>query len=86
MALIGVFHKLKCLFSRQAALVGYDEGLADDRVLAGALWRRLFARGGSDATRLETLLAYVRREQGRLDRLSRDSLLMRPKNSWGSLR
>lgn len=26
----------------QAALVAYDEGLNDDRVLASAVWRRLF--------------------------------------------
>ncbi|XP_043205347.1 ubiquinol-cytochrome-c reductase complex assembly factor 1-like [Amphibalanus amphitrite] len=69
----------------QAALLGYDEGLQDDRVLASALWRRLFSRGGKDATRLETIVAYVRREQARLDRLSRDRLLLHGQNSWGPL-
>ena len=69
----------------QAALLGYDEGLQDDRVLASALWRRLFARAGRDATRLETIVAYVRRELARLDRLSRDRLLLYGKNQWGPL-
>ena len=74
-----------CRRSAQAALLGYDEGLRDDRVLAGALWRRLFSRGGRDATRLEAVVAYVRRELARLDGLSRDRLLQHGANEWGPL-
>jgi len=69
----------------QASLIGYDEGLLEDRVLAGALWRRLFSSGGGDATRLETVLAYTRRELARLDRQTRDDLLLHGRNSWGPL-
>ncbi|XP_037077781.1 ubiquinol-cytochrome-c reductase complex assembly factor 1-like [Pollicipes pollicipes] len=68
----------------QAALLGYDEGLTEDRVLAGALWRRLFSSSGRDATALEQTLAYVRRELARLDRLNRDDLLLHGRNSWGA--
>ena len=69
----------------QAALLGYDEGLHEDRVLASALWRRLFSRAGRDAPRLEAVVAYVRRELARLDRLGRDRLLLHGQNSWGPL-
>lgn len=44
----------------QAALVNYDEGiLSDDKVLAGALWRRFFDRNCT-ARQLEVMVKYVR--------------------------
>lgn len=49
--------------SFQAALFGYDEALIeDDRVLAGALWRRLFSKKCDDPERLECCVHYVRKQ------------------------
>ncbi|XP_042862636.1 ubiquinol-cytochrome-c reductase complex assembly factor 1-like [Penaeus japonicus] len=49
--------------SFQAALFGYDEALIeDDRVLAGALWRRLFSKKCEDPERLECCVQYVRKQ------------------------
>ncbi|KAJ9595712.1 hypothetical protein L9F63_013125, partial [Diploptera punctata] len=47
----------------QAAVVGYDEGLLlDDKVLAGALWRRFFQRNCNDPEYLERLVHYIRKQ------------------------
>ena len=47
----------------QAALIGYDEGLLlDDKVLAGALWRRFFQRNCKDPEHLERLVHYIRKQ------------------------
>lgn len=71
----------------KAALVGYDEGLLDDRILAGVLWRRMFVCRCDDLTRLESLLAYVRRELARLDNLSAYKLFfVKSSMQWGSFK
>lgn len=45
----------------QAALITYDEGLMlDDKVLAGALWRRFFEMKCDNYEHLETMVKYVR--------------------------
>jgi cytochrome b pre-mRNA-processing protein 3 len=46
-----------------AAIIGYDEGIqSDDKILAGALWRRLFNLECNNPEHLETLLIYVRKQ------------------------
>lgn len=46
----------------QAALITYDEGIMfDDKMLAGALWRRFFAMKCDNYEDLETMVKYVRR-------------------------
>lgn len=45
----------------QAALLAYDEGImADDKVLASALWRRFFEKNCENYENLEALVKYVR--------------------------
>lgn len=69
--------------SFQAALFGYDEALIeDDRVLAGALWRRLFSKKCEDPERLECCVHYVRKQIALLDSLSREEVLMDCKVKW----
>lgn len=44
-----------------ASIIGYDEGiLSDDKVLAGALWRRFFCLECNNPEHVELLLNYVR--------------------------
>jgi len=46
-----------------AAIIGYDEGiLSDDKVLAGALWRRFFNLDGNNPEHIEKLIIYVRKQ------------------------
>lgn len=46
-----------------AALIGYDEGIqSDDKVLAGALWRRFFHLECNNPEHIETLIIYVRKQ------------------------
>nr|XP_045597589.1 ubiquinol-cytochrome-c reductase complex assembly factor 1-like [Procambarus clarkii] len=57
--------------SFQAALFAYDEGLmSDDRVLASALWRRLFSRNCKDPETLECCVQFVRKQVEYLIKLS----------------
>lgn len=47
----------------QAALITYDEGImSDDKVLAGALWRRFFEMKCDNFEHLETMVKYVRKQ------------------------
>lgn len=47
----------------QAALVAYDEGLSDDRVLASAVWRRLFNLDkDTDAENIEKVVHFIRHQ------------------------
>jgi len=67
----------------QAALIAYDEGLmSDDRVLAGALWRRFFEMNSEDYQKIEILVKYVRMQVEMLDKLKRDDILLKPKIPW----
>lgn len=46
-----------------AALIGYDEGIqSDDKVLAGALWRRFFCSECNNPEHVETLVIYIRKQ------------------------
>lgn len=47
----------------QAALVAYDEGLSDDRVLASAIWRRLFNLDkDANAENIEMVVHFIRHQ------------------------
>ncbi|KAJ8894395.1 hypothetical protein PR048_007046 [Dryococelus australis] len=60
----GVREQLNTLSEEfQASLFGYDEGLlADDKVLAGAIWRRFFQLNCSDPQCVESLVQFVRQQ------------------------
>lgn len=46
-----------------AAVIGYDEGIqSNDRVLAGALWRRFFHLECNNPEHVESLVIYVRKQ------------------------
>lgn len=67
----------------QAALITYDEGImSDDKVLAGALWRRFFERKCDDYFLLEGLVSYVRQQVKMLDSLDREKFIIKPKIQW----
>lgn len=44
----------------QAALVGYDEGLEDDKVLASAVWRRFYSL--SVDTKAKKIVHFIRHQ------------------------
>ncbi|XP_026322399.1 ubiquinol-cytochrome-c reductase complex assembly factor 1 isoform X2 [Hyposmocoma kahamanoa] len=47
----------------QAALVAYDEGLNDDRILASAVWRRLFnLNQNTNAENIEIVVHFIRHQ------------------------
>ncbi|XP_001354181.1 ubiquinol-cytochrome-c reductase complex assembly factor 1 [Drosophila pseudoobscura] len=67
----------------QAALIAYDEGImSDDRVLAGALWRRFFEMNCDDYAQIERLVKYVRQQAVMLDSLPREQFITKPKVAW----
>ncbi|XP_068202125.1 ubiquinol-cytochrome-c reductase complex assembly factor 1 [Palaemon carinicauda] len=69
--------------SFQSALFSYDEGLmSDDKVLASALWRRLFSKECDDPERLECIVQYVRKQTAYLDTVSRKEVLIDCKVGW----
>lgn len=47
----------------QAALVAYDEGLSDDKVLAAAVWRRFYSLADDvKAEHIERLVKFIRHQ------------------------
>ncbi|XP_059614314.1 ubiquinol-cytochrome-c reductase complex assembly factor 1 [Phlebotomus argentipes] len=67
----------------QAALINYDEGLmGDDKVLAGALWRRFFEKECPSFEMLEALVKYVRENVRELDSLSHDDFVQKQRIQW----
>ncbi|XP_066993047.2 ubiquinol-cytochrome-c reductase complex assembly factor 1 [Anabrus simplex] len=70
----------------QAAIIGYDEGLlSDDKVLAGAIWRRFFQQKCDHPEDIECLVKYIRRQVKLLDELPRDKILVSPDITWAEL-
>lgn len=66
-----------------AAVIGYDEGImSDDKVLAGALWRRFFCLECNNPEHLERLLIYVRKQTGILDRIPSEKVFHRSMVQW----
>lgn len=47
----------------QAALVSYDEGMSDDRVMAAAIWRRFYSLSvDTKAENIEAIVKYIRHQ------------------------
>ncbi|KAG7199889.1 hypothetical protein KM043_014335 [Ampulex compressa] len=66
-----------------AAIIGYDEGImSDDKVLAGALWRRFFRSECSNPEKLEQLLIYVRQQVNLLDNIPSQEAMSYPGIKW----
>ncbi|KOC66746.1 Ubiquinol-cytochrome c reductase complex chaperone CBP3 like protein, partial [Habropoda laboriosa] len=69
-----------------AALIGYDEGImSDDKVLAGALWRRFFRLECNNPEHLETLVIYVRKQTNIFDKIPSDKVFHRSIAQWVDL-
>ncbi|XP_032513067.1 ubiquinol-cytochrome-c reductase complex assembly factor 1 [Danaus plexippus] len=70
----------------QAALVGYDEGLNDDRVLAGAIWRRFYSMSDDvKAENVEKIVHFIRHQLSELDKIPSESLRWKPQLEWLSI-
>ncbi|GLV42029.1 uncharacterized protein CBL_05012 [Carabus blaptoides fortunei] len=70
----------------QAALVAYDEGLlSNDKVLANAIWRRVFQQDCDNPEHLESLVQYVRKQIKLLDSHSTEELLNKRQITWTSV-
>ncbi|XP_015606318.1 ubiquinol-cytochrome-c reductase complex assembly factor 1 [Cephus cinctus] len=66
-----------------AAIIGYDEGLlSDDKVLAGAVWRRFLQSESNDPEAVEKLVIYVRKQICALDKQPKDDFLKTPNVIW----
>lgn len=69
-----------------AAIFGYDEGiLADDSVLAAALWRNLFNYQCEDPKQLELMVEYVRKQMQYIDALDGEDLMLTGEVKWRPL-
>ncbi|XP_052749246.1 ubiquinol-cytochrome-c reductase complex assembly factor 1 isoform X2 [Galleria mellonella] len=63
----------------QAALVAYDEGLSDDRVLAAAIWRRFYSLSGdAKAEHVEKIVNFIRHQISLLDKIPSQDLKWKP--------
>lgn len=60
--------------------------MSEDRVLAGALWRRFFAMNCDDCVQIERLVKYVRYQVAILDQTPHDEFMFRPKIQWLELK
>ncbi|XP_012271400.1 ubiquinol-cytochrome-c reductase complex assembly factor 1 [Orussus abietinus] len=66
-----------------AAIIGYDEGLfSDDKVLAGALWRRFFALETNNPEHIEKLVMYTRKQMNMLDKIPLETILKQHRVPW----
>ncbi|XP_070163191.1 ubiquinol-cytochrome-c reductase complex assembly factor 1 isoform X2 [Polyergus mexicanus] len=65
--------------SARAENLGYDEGIqSDDKILAGALWRRFFHLECNNPEHIETLIIYVRKQICLFDNLPSHEILKKP--------
>ncbi|CAD0197456.1 unnamed protein product [Chrysodeixis includens] len=70
----------------QAALVAYDEGLEDDKVLAAAIWRRFyFMSPDVKAEHVERIVKYIRHQLSQLDKIPSGELAWKPNINWLSI-
>ncbi|XP_013190311.1 ubiquinol-cytochrome-c reductase complex assembly factor 1 [Amyelois transitella] len=70
----------------QAALVAYDEGLEDDRILAAAIWRRFYSLSPDvNAEHVEKIVKFVRHQMSSLDKISSQDLKWKPGINWLSI-
>ncbi|KAI5711398.1 hypothetical protein M8J75_000118 [Diaphorina citri] len=64
----------------RAAFLNYDEGiLGDDKVLAGAVWRRFFCKNCDNPELIERLVHYIRHQISVLDHTSNKDLFVEQK-------
>lgn len=64
----------------RAAFLNYDEGiLGDDKVLAGAVWRRFFCKNCDNAWHIERLVHYIRHQISMLDHTSNKDIFVEKK-------
>ncbi|XP_012257361.2 ubiquinol-cytochrome-c reductase complex assembly factor 1 [Athalia rosae] len=65
------------------AIIGYDEGVnGDDKILAGAIWRRIFQLECNNPEYVEKLVLYVRKQIQYLDSLSGEDIMWQPNIKW----
>ncbi|XP_059046122.1 ubiquinol-cytochrome-c reductase complex assembly factor 1 [Achroia grisella] len=70
----------------QAALVAYDEGLSDDRVLAAAIWRRFYSLSDdAKAENVEKIVNFIRHQVSVLDKIPGQDLKWKPDIAWLSI-
>nr|XP_021187863.2 ubiquinol-cytochrome-c reductase complex assembly factor 1 [Helicoverpa armigera] len=70
----------------QAALVAYDEGLSDDKVLAAAIWRRFYSLSDDvKAEHIERLVKFIRHQISQLDKIPSEDLKSKPNITWLSI-
>ncbi|PZC86687.1 hypothetical protein B5X24_HaOG206249 [Helicoverpa armigera] len=70
----------------QAALVAYDEGLSDDKVLAAAIWRRFYSLSDDvKAEHIERLVKFIRHQISQLDKIPSEELKSKPNITWLSI-
>ncbi|XP_047526028.1 ubiquinol-cytochrome-c reductase complex assembly factor 1 [Pieris napi] len=70
----------------QAALVGYDEGLEDDKVLASAVWRRFYSLSvDTKAEHVEKIVHFIRHQMSALDQIPSKDLKWQPQITWLSI-
>ncbi|CAL7948932.1 unnamed protein product [Xylocopa violacea] len=66
-----------------AAIIDYDEGImSDDKILAGALWRRFFCMECNNPEHVERLLIYVRKQTSLFDKIPSEQLFHRSIVQW----
>ncbi|XP_023942443.2 ubiquinol-cytochrome-c reductase complex assembly factor 1-like [Bicyclus anynana] len=71
----------------QASLVAYDEGLSDDKVLAGAAWRRFYSLSEDvKAEHVARIVHFIRHQLSILDKIPSEDLRWKPQIDWLSIR
>ncbi|XP_072939935.1 ubiquinol-cytochrome-c reductase complex assembly factor 1 [Epargyreus clarus] len=70
----------------QAALVAYDEGLSDDKVMAAAIWRRFYSLSeDTKAENVERIVHFIRHQVSVLDKIPSENLKWKPDIPWLSI-
>ncbi|XP_045765499.1 ubiquinol-cytochrome-c reductase complex assembly factor 1 [Maniola jurtina] len=70
----------------QASLVGYDEGLNDDKVLAAAVWRRFYTLAEDvKADHVLKIVHFIRHQLSVLDKIPSEDLRWKPQIDWLSI-
>ncbi|KAJ2952139.1 hypothetical protein O0L34_g4418 [Tuta absoluta] len=70
----------------QAALVAYDEGLSDDKILASTIWRRFFSlEPETDPESIATIIHFIRHQMAELDKIPSEKLKKKPDITWLSI-
>ncbi|XP_041971335.1 ubiquinol-cytochrome-c reductase complex assembly factor 1 [Aricia agestis] len=71
----------------QAALVSYDEGLEDDKVMAAAVWRRFYTLSQDvKAEQIERIVHFIRHQLSILHEIPSQDLKWKPDINWLSIR